>query len=806
MPLSAEFSVEGDSTVQAHSVSFGQTVNLALLSLTGVRDIAWTIGDPDSDGSTAGTSHASLVAPTITPAGAPTGATASFPMVADPGDGEGRSVTVKCKVTGQNGATAVAYRIVGVPNAAGIVPFCVDEALYRDATMGWTAEINTLLAGDHSINVRTYGVTGDGVTDDTDAIDLAFTTLNTNGGGVIYFPAGDYLIARPAASPAGADSGGVEVQLTASIKVECAPDARFFTDDLDNDLIRFTVPSDGDGLPTEKITVEWDGGYFDTSSQRNSTSVPFDSTYTPANVGSSATCDALSIRGSYSVSMTGSPNLTFAEVGATGDTITRSAGSWITDGFAINDTITVAGSASNNVTGRIAGLTATALTLDATDLANEGPVGSVTVTAPKNGMAKVTVKNVRVRAGSHWETAGGDAGIFIDGADHIDAGEGCEFIGCRDLGIYASGNASGAPGSSTELHGSRYVNCFFGCAVKRGLEGFSVHDNEFDGCVAGVQVNTLTETSDYGVITANTFRRCSYFVVASEGSSHLRVHDNALLSIGAYLENGTTPVAVYESKCTGFRMLGVTHSFIHDEACMTIGTGHTADLVRLDEYSSTQSENNVLSNLRCYDFDAVVREEATADNNRIELCYNYGSAGNRNPITVGASTSVIRWVPIASAPGCWSFHTGLLLGDGTLAAPILCRAADTNLGFYFAAGEIHFANGGSDYFHATSAGFFSDTGPFFSPVGTAAAPAYAFSSDTDCGMYRVGANKVGLSAGGTRRLEANATNGIEIPLLGGTLTPTNNGDMVFELTNDTTLTVRVKGSDGSTRSVALTLA
>jgi hypothetical protein len=36
--------------------------------------------------------------------------------------------------------------------------------------------------------------------------------------------------------------------------------------------------------------------------------------------------------------------------------------------------------------------------------------------------------------------------------------------------------------------------------------------------------------------------------------------------------------------------------------------------------------------------------------------------------------------------------------------------------------------------------------------------------------------------------------------------PSRVGDMVFELTSDTTLTIRVKGSDGTVRSVALTLA
>lgn len=79
------------------------------------------------------------------------------------------------------------------------------------------------------------------------------------------------------------------------------------------------------------------------------------------------------------VRMQGNPNLTFAEVGATSDTITRSAGSWIADGFAVGMTIKVTGSASNNIEGVIAAISATVITLGTTDLAAEGPVGNVTV-------------------------------------------------------------------------------------------------------------------------------------------------------------------------------------------------------------------------------------------------------------------------------------------------------------------------------------------------------------------------------------------------------------------------------------------
>lgn len=74
------------------------------------------------------------------------------------------------------------------------------------------------------------------------------------------------------------------------------------------------------------------------------------------------------------VRMTGSPTLTFTAT----TTITRSAGSWIADGFAIGDTYTIAGSVSNNGSKVITGLTATTITV-ASGIVNEGPVSNCTV-------------------------------------------------------------------------------------------------------------------------------------------------------------------------------------------------------------------------------------------------------------------------------------------------------------------------------------------------------------------------------------------------------------------------------------------
>jgi hypothetical protein len=102
--------------------------------------------------------------------------------------------------------------------------------------------------------------------------------------------------------------------------------------------------------------------------------------------------------------MTGNPTLTFAEVGGTGDTVTRSTGSWIADGAVVGDTVTFAGTASNNVTGVIASLSATVITFGTTDLAAEviavdaGPViavGTPTLTFAEVGATGDTVTRNR---------------------------------------------------------------------------------------------------------------------------------------------------------------------------------------------------------------------------------------------------------------------------------------------------------------------------------------------------------------------------------------------------------------------------
>jgi len=65
---------------------------------------------------------------------------------------------------------------------------------YRDHTIsGGTIAV---LQTEGSVNVKQYGAVGDGVADDTAAIQAAADAVSASGGGVVYYPAGTYLVSR----------------------------------------------------------------------------------------------------------------------------------------------------------------------------------------------------------------------------------------------------------------------------------------------------------------------------------------------------------------------------------------------------------------------------------------------------------------------------------------------------------------------------------------------------------------------------------------------------------------------------------
>jgi hypothetical protein len=101
--------------------------------------------------------------------------------------------------------------------------------------------------------------------------------------------------------------------------------------------------------------------------------------------------------------------------------------------------------------------------------------------------------------------------------------------------------------------------------------------------------------------------------------------------------------------------------------------------------------------------------------------------------------------------------------DGTASAPGFAFASDTNTGLYrIGADQLGIATGGT-LRKTISTTAETGTLPRLGPDGSAAAPAVSFSADTDNGLYRIGTNNPGMAAGGSL-VESWATAGITRPL------------------------------------------
>jgi hypothetical protein len=115
--------------------------------------------------------------------------------------------------------------------------------------------------------------------------------------------------------------------------------------------------------------------------------------------------------------MTGSPSLTFAEVGSGTDTVTRSGGSWIADNFAVGDTVTFSGTGgTNDVTGVITVLTALVMTVSV-DLADQTTANASVVGYPTLTFADAGATGTITRNRGSWIADGfrvGDA-VTVDG-------------------------------------------------------------------------------------------------------------------------------------------------------------------------------------------------------------------------------------------------------------------------------------------------------------------------------------------------------------------------------------------------------
>lgn len=355
----------------------------------------------------------------------------------------------------------------------------------------------------------------------------------------------------------------------------------------------------------------------------------------------------------------------------------------------------------------------------------------------KNGSDRIEVRHATFYHGDHWESAGGDQGIFADGYRSLTV-EGCTFIGSRDLGVYASGDGTGVTNGRTRIVNNTFQNCFFGAAVKRNLKGFEISGNTFKGCVGGINVNEIigTEPAD-GVIAGNDFEDTGIWVRVDYGK-RITIRDNSGRKFGAADEGGTA-VTVYAAEV--LQLNGATYCTVENNRCEGVSTAFAAInayMLGVNDFTTAaaavvDSQYNLLRrNVSVGLYSIGGEASGEADNNYFDECYNIGGTVE-NPVVFGAGTAVKRWDTTNSRP----VHTTPLgFGDGSAAAPAMARATQTTTGLFFALNKVGFTTGGTERIAVTASGL-------------------EFGATTDATLARTGAGDLGIEgniiyrAGGT---------------------------------------------------------
>jgi hypothetical protein len=103
------------------------------------------------------------------------------------------------------------------------------------------------------------------------------------------------------------------------------------------------------------------------------------------------------------------------------DTITRSGGSWISDGFAVGDVI-VTSSVTNAGPYVVTAVSTLVLTVETDDLADEGPSSTITVTGSM-GLTFISATDIVTRSSGSWVADGFRVGDVVTVAGATSAGE-----------------------------------------------------------------------------------------------------------------------------------------------------------------------------------------------------------------------------------------------------------------------------------------------------------------------------------------------------------------------------------------------
>lgn len=233
------------------------------------------------------------------------------------------------------------------------------------------------------------------------------------------------------------------------------------------------------------------------------------------------------------------------------------------------------------------------------------------------------------------------------------------------------------------------------------------------------------------------------------------------LAVLAVLVGVSTPARAQEIAAMSFEQLTVANAskVLADATLMTggkvaarcVGVLETASVrIRVDGTAASATVGTLVQPGSFVDIRGV-------DNVRRFSAFRTGTTSGVLPLTcfpTPADTAVTPPLVLTPTP---AVTTAQLYADGTAALPSPAYASDPNTGVYrIGADNLGISTGGTLAWDWDTARALSVL-PIFLPSGTASAPGLAFGADAgnDSGLYLIGANNLGVALGGA--IEANWT-------------------------------------------------
>lgn len=177
------------------------------------------------------------------------------------------------------------------------------------------------------------------------------------------------------------------------------------------------------------------------------------------------------------------------------------------------------------------------------------------------GFAEVSIDGSWFAAGTHWQTAGGDSALFVEGAERV-AVTNNNFQASLDAALYLSrDNAGESKAGNAIISGNRFLNCQIGVALKRSFLRAILTGNTFQNTTVAIVFTSAGQASGDEAVISNNIIEGAAAGVRLDDTDNVAVVGNLFYNGGARNQNGEAFTAIYASPAA-ILLNGATRTFI----------------------------------------------------------------------------------------------------------------------------------------------------------------------------------------------------------------------------------------------------